>query len=146
MGGGGAQGCASARGLRLSRIFDGHAASASQTYPVYNHVVWTPFIFAATRANLPVLKYLATRYNPRKGHDVDVHWRSLGGNNAYANALKTMEDRTCHYEQEKGCFPDPDIFDDVRPGETHAQYVARRREEVEAKYAPVLASPSVSSD
>ncbi len=34
---------------------------------------------------------------------------------------------------------DPDIFDDVRPGETHAQYVARRREEVEAKYAPVLA-------
>ena len=121
-----------APGRLLADLFDSGAVGTSDEHWGYNHVVWTPFIFAAVACKLKVLKFLAAR------EDVDVHWRSLGGNNAYANVLERMESDVELYEEHEFIFPSDGVFDDVRPGETHAQYVARARERVEAEYEPVL--------
>ena len=75
---------------------------------------WTPFITAALEGKVGVLRYLASR------DDVNAHARNHNGNNAYAHVLNWIHERLEWYEKDECEYPDPEIFDEVRPGETYA--------------------------
>ena len=119
----------------LADIFDraGEATGPICTHDMTHGVVWTPFIMAALEAKVGVLRFLAARTG------VDPHEASDEGNNAYAYVLHSIQEDIERYEKDEGDFPDPEIFNEVRPGETYALYVARRRDELQTKYALVLA-------
>ena len=119
----------------LDDIFDraGEATGPICTHDVTHGVVWTPFIMAALEAKVGVLRFLAARTC------VDPHRRDDEGNNAYAYVLHSIEEDIEWYENYECDFPDSEIFNEVRSDETYALYVARRRDELQTKYAPVLA-------
>jgi len=117
----------------LNDLFDSGFVHPQHKRTVYYHVRWNLFVYTAVRRKLHVLKFLAER------DDVDVHWRALGGNNAYAIARNGMNSKLTYYEECEREFPSADWFDNVRPGETYAEYIARYRALQEAKYRPVLA-------
>ena len=114
-----------------STLTDNHAYARGEARDDGDYL--TPFVFAAVGNKLKVLKFLAAR------KDVDVHWRSSEGDNAYTLVPKDIESSLEYYEEREWCFPSDGIFDGVRPGETYALYVARRREEMQTEYEPMLA-------
>ena len=58
------------------------------------------------------------------------HWRDRNCNNAHSYVTRHIQQELQWYEKDACEFPDPEIFDEVRPGETYACYMARRREEL----------------
>ena len=115
---------------------------AGWPWPGHSCVEWSPFIMAALEAKVGVLRYLADRTKDMVGpggvcygaHRCDDH-----GNNTYAYVLNEINEQVERYEGGEEDFPDPEIFDEVRSGETYPLYMARRRDELKTKYAPVLA-------
>jgi hypothetical protein len=117
----------------LDDLFGSGFVYPEHSWNVYNHVYWNLFILAAVQCKIHMLRYMAER------SDINVHCRALGGNNAYAIVCDKMERKVSYCEDNKHDFPSEQWFDNVRPGETYAQYVARVRSLAEAKYKPVLA-------
>ena len=66
--------------------------------------------------------------------------RDTRGNNAYAYVLNDIDEQVERYEGGEEDFPDPEIFDEVRSGETYALYMARRRDELKTKCWPTYAT------
>ena len=117
----------------LKDIFAHSVLHADEEYTGAAFVCWTPFVFAAVGCKFQIMKFLADQEN------VNVHWRSTEEDNAYTIVLKDIESDLSWYEEHESEFPSGDIFEGVWPGETHAQFMASAREQVEARYAPVLA-------
>ena len=128
----------------LDDIFDraARATGPAEHREVVPGVWWSPFIMAALEAKVGVLRYLGDRTKTLVDYD-GTHYGALGcddhGNNAYAYVLHGIEEDIEWYEDNECDFPDPDFFKEVRPDETYTLYVARRRDEMKTKYAPVLA-------
>ena len=126
----------------LDDIFNHSGGFTGPTHPasVSDGLVWTPFIIASHHAKVGVLRYLADKIK-NFFSETSTAWAfscDEGRNNAYAYVCHEINEVIRGYEDDEDSFPDLKFFKDVRPGETHTLYVARRRIELRAKYAPVL--------